>query len=448
MFLFRVCQFLRERPLLRFTVFPFFLFCYVRTGKRYGIRLPLSCSVGKGMYIGHWGGIWVNPGVRIGSNCCLGHEVTLGHVSRGPTRGVPEIGDHVYLGPGAKILGKVLVGNNALVSANSLVLQDVPDKGVVMGVPARLFSQDRIGRLRHLDRGRSSKGHGDHGSRNMNRRAPLTSPAPADRRLLLSVHSFPPSLGAESLLVKNNAVYFHQQGWRVGVLTAPEKLSRLKNDPGLMRDLPGGIEMLRTEDEGALVRPEMNRLLKIACATVENRIMPCCRLPWQEEAVRLGIEWLRRNHPAVIYSRAPRHVSNMAARQLKLHTGLPWVAHFSDPWLAWTYQGLIHRTVIGVCERRVIRDADAVIFVNQPQADRVMSRYPDEWRERSKSSRTDSPRFNEWNRGTHTACPSRCACCTPVPSIPFTTRRRLCSKPLRCWTETLAARRQADARST
>lgn len=141
MVLFRVCQFLRERQLLRFTVFPFFLFCYVRTGKRYGIRLPLSCTVGRGMYIGHWGGIWVNPGVRIGNNCCLGHEVTLGHVSRGPTRGVPEIGDQVYLGPGAKILGKVRVGNNALISANSLVLQDVPDKGVMIGVPARLFSQ-------------------------------------------------------------------------------------------------------------------------------------------------------------------------------------------------------------------------------------------------------------------------------------------------------------------
>lgn len=141
LFLFRVCQFLRQNQFSRYTLFPFFLFLYVRTGKRYGIRLPLSCSVGKGLYVAHWGGIWVNPGVRIGRNCCLGHEVTLGHVSRGPTRGVPEIGDNVYLGPGSKILGKVRIGNHALVSANSLVLQDVPEKGVVMGVPARLFSQ-------------------------------------------------------------------------------------------------------------------------------------------------------------------------------------------------------------------------------------------------------------------------------------------------------------------
>lgn len=140
-FLMRVCRFLRTRPILRFICYPPALLLYVRTGRRYGIRVPLSCQVGIGLYIAHWGGIWVNPGVSIGQNCVLGHEVTLGHLSRGPTSGVPEIGDNVYLGPGSKVLGKVRVGHHALISANSLVLQDVPDKGVMIGVPARLFSQ-------------------------------------------------------------------------------------------------------------------------------------------------------------------------------------------------------------------------------------------------------------------------------------------------------------------
>lgn len=141
LFFFRLCQFTKRHALLKFCAYPFARLLYLRTGMKFGIRIPLNCEVGSGLYIGHWGGIWVNPGVRIGRNCVLGHEVTLGHVSRGPTRGVPEIGDCVYLGPGAKILGKVRIANHALVSANSLVLQDVPEKGVVIGVPARVFSQ-------------------------------------------------------------------------------------------------------------------------------------------------------------------------------------------------------------------------------------------------------------------------------------------------------------------
>lgn len=138
--LFRICQHLRGNRILKLVFYPLFLFFFWRTGLRFGIRIPLSCTVGPGLYIGHWGGIWVNPDVSIGANCTLLHEVTLGRASRGPTEGAPEVGDRVYIGPGAKVVGKVRLGDQSLISANSLVVQNVPDSGVVMGVPGRVIS--------------------------------------------------------------------------------------------------------------------------------------------------------------------------------------------------------------------------------------------------------------------------------------------------------------------
>jgi len=138
--LMRVCGKFRQVPWLRWSLYPFLLFWFSHLGRRLGIRIPLDCSVGKGLLIEHWGGIWVNPETRIGRNCNIAHNVTLGWVGEGANRGAPMIGDGVFLGPGSAVLGRVTVGDNALVSANSVVLQDVPENAVVMGVPSRVFS--------------------------------------------------------------------------------------------------------------------------------------------------------------------------------------------------------------------------------------------------------------------------------------------------------------------
>jgi serine O-acetyltransferase len=140
MALFRICQTLGHHPALKWSLYPFFLLWFARLGHHLGIRIPLSCTVGDGLLIEHWGGIWVNPAVRFGRNCNIAHGVTLGWVGSGTQRGAPELGDAVFLGPGCAVLGGVSVGNHALISANSVVLQDVPENGVVLGVPGRVFS--------------------------------------------------------------------------------------------------------------------------------------------------------------------------------------------------------------------------------------------------------------------------------------------------------------------
>lgn len=107
---------------------------------RFGIDIPAKTAVGEGLYIGHYGGIVINGRSVIGKNCNISQGVTLGIVNRGEKLGVPVIGDFVYIGPGAKIIGKIKIGNNVAIGANAVVTRDVPDNAVVVGVPARCIS--------------------------------------------------------------------------------------------------------------------------------------------------------------------------------------------------------------------------------------------------------------------------------------------------------------------
>ncbi|HEV7716465.1 MAG TPA: hypothetical protein VGO53_12785, partial [Steroidobacteraceae bacterium] len=107
---------------------------------RYGICISRHAHIGSGLYIGHFGGIVVHPYAVIGNNCNLSQGVTIGQVNRGPSAGCPVIGDNVYIGAGAKIIGCIHVGNGAAVGANAAVVADVPTGAAVGGVPARILS--------------------------------------------------------------------------------------------------------------------------------------------------------------------------------------------------------------------------------------------------------------------------------------------------------------------
>ncbi|MBI4387757.1 MAG: hypothetical protein HY582_01775 [Candidatus Omnitrophica bacterium] len=101
-----------------------------------GVSIPPAAKIGPGLLIHHFGGIVINGEAVIGSHCDLHHGVTVGNRnSGGPS---PKIGDHVMIGAGAKVLGGIKIGNNAEIGANAVVLEDVPDGGVVVGVPARV----------------------------------------------------------------------------------------------------------------------------------------------------------------------------------------------------------------------------------------------------------------------------------------------------------------------
>lgn len=146
-FWFRMAQAARQRFLTRLLVYPFAVWRLRRCHFRFGIRIPLSVQVGPGLYIGHWGGIWVSPNCTLGANCSLGNDINLGSAGDGSGTAVPVIGDDVYLAPGCRVAGRVRIGQQAAVLANTVVTADVPAGAVVMGVPHRQVSRQSRNRF-------------------------------------------------------------------------------------------------------------------------------------------------------------------------------------------------------------------------------------------------------------------------------------------------------------
>ena len=107
---------------------------------RYGIDISRDAPIGSGLYIGHFGGIFVNQGVVIGDNCNLSQGVTLGQLNRGEKIGCPVIGNNVYIAPGAKVIGRIFIGDDAAIGANAVVVNDVSPHTTVGGIPARPVS--------------------------------------------------------------------------------------------------------------------------------------------------------------------------------------------------------------------------------------------------------------------------------------------------------------------
>ncbi len=125
----------------------FLLYCFatwrLRHAKyKYGFDISPTTQIGKGLYIGHFGCLVVNPKAVLGKNVNLSQGVTIGQANRGPRCGTSIIGDNVYIGPGAKIVGAVVIGNDVAIGANAVVTHDVPDHAVVAGVPARVLSME------------------------------------------------------------------------------------------------------------------------------------------------------------------------------------------------------------------------------------------------------------------------------------------------------------------
>lgn len=106
-----------------------------------GISIPASAQIGHSFYIGHFGGIIFNAKSIIGNNCNISQGVTIGVSGIGEKRGVPVIGNDVYIGANSVLAGKIRIGNNVLVGACSLVNTDVADNNVVLGVPAKSVSE-------------------------------------------------------------------------------------------------------------------------------------------------------------------------------------------------------------------------------------------------------------------------------------------------------------------
>lgn len=97
--------------------------------------IPCEVKLGDGTKLAHGGvGTVIHPQAKIGRNVMIHHGVTIGGKST-RSAGVPVIGNNVYIGAGAKILGAIEIGDDSLIGANAVVVKSVPPGSLVVGVP-------------------------------------------------------------------------------------------------------------------------------------------------------------------------------------------------------------------------------------------------------------------------------------------------------------------------
>ncbi len=104
-----------------------------------GITIGSTAKIGRRLHIEHHGCIVIHGAAEIGDDCLIRHEVTIGNGGKKDPLGAPKIGNGVEIGAGAKILGRISIGNRAVIGANTVVVRDVPDGAVVVGSPGRVI---------------------------------------------------------------------------------------------------------------------------------------------------------------------------------------------------------------------------------------------------------------------------------------------------------------------
>lgn len=110
-------------------------FLFKRYKQKNMVEMSYRCQVGGGLYLGHPYCITINPATIIGSNVNIHRGVVLGQENRGKRKGAPVIGNNVWIGINAAIVGHVRIGNDVLIAPNSYVNCDIPDHSIVFGNP-------------------------------------------------------------------------------------------------------------------------------------------------------------------------------------------------------------------------------------------------------------------------------------------------------------------------
>jgi serine O-acetyltransferase len=103
--------------------------------------IPYQCKIGNNVKLAHGAsGIVLHPKTIIGNNVMIHHQVTIG--GTGYVDKVPKIGNDVYIGAGAKILGPIEIGDHCVIGANAVVVKSIPSNCVAAGVPAKIIKEN------------------------------------------------------------------------------------------------------------------------------------------------------------------------------------------------------------------------------------------------------------------------------------------------------------------
>lgn len=116
-------------------------FMLYRLSRKYGLEISVNAAIGEGLYLGHPYNITVGEECILGKNVNLHKGCTIGRTNRGDA-GSPRIGNNVFVGINATIVGNISIGNDVLIAPNSYVNFDVPDHSVVIGNPATIHFRE------------------------------------------------------------------------------------------------------------------------------------------------------------------------------------------------------------------------------------------------------------------------------------------------------------------
>lgn len=120
----------------------YYIFRLRKYEKIYQYQISPAAKIGKGFYIGHTGRVIINPKAVLGDNVNIATGVTIGQENRGKRIGAPRIGNCVWIGTNATIVGRITIDDDVLIAPNSYVNFDVPSHSIVIGNPAKIIKRD------------------------------------------------------------------------------------------------------------------------------------------------------------------------------------------------------------------------------------------------------------------------------------------------------------------
>ena len=114
---------------------------YRKCRNHYGIELPFTAKLGRRVIIEHQHGIVIHGNCEIGDDCIIRQGVTLGNKTLDRPYDAPKLGNRVNVGAGAKIVGAVVIGDDASIGANAVVTKNVPAGATAVGIPAKILAR-------------------------------------------------------------------------------------------------------------------------------------------------------------------------------------------------------------------------------------------------------------------------------------------------------------------
>jgi glycosyltransferase involved in cell wall biosynthesis len=204
-----------------------------------------------------------------------------------------------------------------------------------------------------------------------------------DRRRLLAIcWEMPPLSGPRAVQVSRLLNHLVPLGWDSSVVAFAPRSDRYFPDADLARRLApaDGVDVVRVR---SAEEHFFFRALWRVCPPLKG--LPDEKWVWTRRAVRAARALASKTRFDALVTFAQPWTDHVIGRRLRRHLGLPWVAHFSDPWVDSPYHfPRWQRRVWRPMERAVVRDADALVFVTSQTADRTMAKYPPEWKRKAR----------------------------------------------------------------